>query len=102
MRHAVVLAGRCSLPAHALAMGFSLGHVILDWHAENFGPLAPAIRPTQALVLVLSASLYPLWALALVLADRGSRVALLTTFALCTRGATLPSLRRRAVVASKQ
>jgi hypothetical protein len=74
------------LPAHALAMGFSLGHVILDWHAELFGLLVPVMRPSQALVLLSGASLYPLWMLALVLAERGSRVALLATFALCTKG----------------
>jgi hypothetical protein len=74
------------LPAHALAMGFSLGHVILDWHAELFGPLVPVMRPSQALVLLSGASLYPLWMLALVMTERGSRVALLATFALCTLG----------------
>ena len=78
--------GRFWLLAHALAMGFSLGHVILDWHAELFGPLVPTMRPSQALILVLGASIYPLWAVALVLAERGSRVALLATFALCTLG----------------
>lgn len=54
-------------------------HVILDWHAGLFGPMAPVIRPVQALVLVVGASLYAAWASVLTLAGQGSRVGLVAT-----------------------
>ncbi len=74
------------LPVHTLAIAFSLGHVILDWHFDLFGPLSPTLTAYQALVLVLGATLYALWACALALAIQGSRPAMVATVMLCAVG----------------
>ncbi len=59
--------------AHALAMGFSLDHLMLDWGVDVIdGPVGAAVTPVQALVLVVGAALYAGWARALVVAGQGS------------------------------
>jgi hypothetical protein len=76
------------LPAHALAIAFSLSHLNLDWGAQLMGgPIGPAIAPVQALVLVIGSALYALWASALVIAGQGSRRAMAATLPLCAIGA---------------
>ena len=58
------------LPAHTLAIGFSLSHLILDWHLDLFGSLNPtSLSAVQAFVLVMGAVVYASWAAALVLAS---------------------------------
>lgn len=75
------------LPVHTLAIGFSLSHLILDWHLDLFDPLVPtSLSVTQALVLVLGAVVYASWAAALVLASQGSQRGLITTLVLCAVG----------------
>lgn len=78
--------GRRWLFAHTLAIQFSLGHLMLDWHLDLFGPLSPALTVAQALVLVVGATLYALWACALALAIQGGRLAMAATLALCAVG----------------
>ena len=76
------------LPAHALAIAFSLAHLMTDWGVQVIGgPIGPVIAPVQALVLVIGSALYALWASALVLAGQGSRRAMAATLALCAIGA---------------
>jgi hypothetical protein len=76
------------LPAHALAIAFSLSHLTLDWGAQIMGgPIGPVITPGQALVLVIGSGLYALWAAALVVAGQGSRRAMAATQPLCAVGA---------------
>jgi hypothetical protein len=76
------------LPAHALAIGFSLSHLTLDWGAQIIGgPIEPVIAPGQAMVLVIGSALYALWAAALVVAGQGSRRAMVATVVLCAVGA---------------
>lgn len=86
MIHSPLWLSRRWLPAHALAIGFSLGHVILDWHAGLFGPMESVMRPVQALVLVSGASLYAVWASVLTLAGQGSRVGLVATLVVSAVG----------------
>jgi hypothetical protein len=75
------------LPAHTLAIGFSLCHTILDWHLDLYGPLTPAYLSTvQASVLVLGSTVYALWATALVLASQGSRRGMLAALVLSAVG----------------
>ncbi len=64
------------LLVHTLAIQFSLDHMILDWHLDLLGPLSPTLTASQALILVLGATLYALWTCALALAIRGSRPAM--------------------------
>jgi len=76
------------LPAHALAIAFSLSHLTLDWGIGLFdGPIGPAITPVQTVVSVIGSALYALWASALVVAGQGSRRAMAATLALCATGA---------------
>lgn len=75
------------LPAHTLAIGFSLSHLILDWHLDLFGSLNPtSLSAVQAFVLVMGAVVYASWAAALVLASQGSQRGLMTTLVLCAVG----------------
>ena len=75
------------LPAHTLAIGFSLSHLILDWHLDLFGPLNPnSLSTVQAFVLVLGAVVYAAWAGALALASQGSRRGLVVTLVLSGLG----------------
>ena len=74
------------LPAHALAIVFSLGHVILDWDYSLFGPPASALTGIQVLVLMLDVAIYSLWASALVVASRGSRLGMAATMVVCAVG----------------
>ena len=88
MIHAALRPSRRWLPAHTLAIGFSLAHLTLDWGAQLIGgPIGPVIAPVQAVVLVIGSALYALWASALVVAGQGSRGAMAATLALCTIGA---------------
>ena len=81
-------AGRRWLAAHALAMGVSLAHLMLDWGIGVIdGPLGAAVTPAQVLTLVVGSVLYALWACALVLAGQGSRPAMAATLPLCAAGA---------------
>ena len=76
------------LPAHALAIGFSLSHLTLDWGAQIMGgPIGAVMTPGQVLVLVIGSGLYALWAAALVVAGQGSRRAMAATLPLCAVGA---------------
>jgi len=76
------------LPAHALAIAFSLSHLTLDWGAQIIGgPVGAVMNPVQVLVLVIGSGLYALWASALVVAAQGSRPAMATTLPLCAVGA---------------
>ena len=76
------------LPAHALAIAFSLAHLCLDWGVQVIGgPIGAVITPAQALVLVIGSALYALWASALVVAGQGSRRAMAATLPLCAIGA---------------
>jgi hypothetical protein len=76
------------LPAHALAIAFSLAHLSLDWGAQLLGgPLGAAINPVQLVVLVIGSGLYSSWASALVLAGQGRRWAMAATLPLCAIGA---------------
>jgi hypothetical protein len=69
-------------------MGFSLGHLMLDWGIDVIdGPLGAVVTPTQALVLVVGAALYAAWTSALVVAGQGSRRAMAATLPLCATGA---------------
>lgn len=75
------------LPLHTLAIGFSLSHLILDWHLNLFGPLTPtSLSGVQAFVLVIGAVVYASWAASLALASQGSRRGLITTLILCAVG----------------
>lgn len=75
------------LPVHTLAIGFSLSHLILDWHLDLFGPLNPtSLSVVQALVLVIGAVVYASWAAALALASQGSRRGLVVTIVLSALG----------------
>lgn len=75
------------LLAHTLAIGFSLSHLILDWHLDLFGPLTTtSLSGVQAVVLVVSAAVYAAWAGALALAGQGSRHGLIATLGLCALG----------------
>jgi hypothetical protein len=71
------------LLVHTLAIQFSLGHTTLDWHLGLIGPSSATLRADQALILVLGATLYALWACTLALAIQGSRAAMLATLVLC-------------------
>jgi hypothetical protein len=76
------------LPAHALAIAFSLSHLTLDWGAQIIGgPVGAVINPVQLLVMVIGSGLYGLWASALVVAAQGSRPAMAATLPLCAVGA---------------
>jgi hypothetical protein len=76
------------LPAHALAIAFSLSHLTLDWGAQIIGgPVGAVINPVQVLVLVIGSGLYALWTSALVVAAQGSRPAMAATLLLCAVGA---------------
>jgi hypothetical protein len=69
-------------------MGFSLGHLMLDWGVDVIGgPVGAVVTPTQALVLVVGAALYAAWTSALVVAGQGSRRAMAATLPLCATGA---------------
>ncbi len=70
------------LLVHTLAIQFSLAHTILDWHLGLIGPSSPTLSADQALILVLCATLYALWARALALAIQGSRLAMIATLML--------------------
>jgi hypothetical protein len=75
------------LPVHTLAIGFSLSHLILDWHLDLFGPLIPtSLSVVQAFVLVMGAVVYASWAAALAFASQGSQRGLMTTLVLCAVG----------------
>ena len=75
------------LLAHSLAIGFSLMHVILDWHLDLFGPLVKtSLSGVQALTLVWGITVYAAWEVSLVLAVLGSRRALIATIGLCALG----------------
>jgi hypothetical protein len=75
------------LLVHTLAIGFSLSHLILDWHLDLFGSLIPtSLSVVQAFVLVIGAVVYASWAAALALASQGSRRGLITTLLLCAVG----------------
>jgi hypothetical protein len=79
---------RLWLPAHTLAIAFSLSHLTLDWAAQIMGgPIGPLITPGQALVLAIASALYALWAAALVVAGQGSKRAMVATMVLCGVGA---------------
>jgi hypothetical protein len=74
------------LSAHTLAIGFSLGHLILDWHLDLFGPATTSLSTVQALILVVGAAVYALWASSLALAGQGSRRGMIATLGLCAVG----------------
>jgi hypothetical protein len=74
------------LPVHTFAIGFSLSHLILDWHFDLFGPLTTSLSTVQALVLVVGAAVYALWASSLTLASQGSRRGMIATLVLCGVG----------------
>jgi hypothetical protein len=74
------------LLANTLAIGFSLSHLILDWHLDLFGPATTYLSTAQALILVIGSAVYALWAYALALANRGSRRAMIATIGLCALG----------------
>ena len=47
------------LLAHSLAIGFSLMHVILDWHLDLFGPLVrTSLSGVQALTVACGVTVY--------------------------------------------
>lgn len=66
---------RC-LPLNALALGFSLAHVLVDWHIGLFGASTPDLSGTQAALVGLVCALYAWWAVALA-AAQGTRSGLL-------------------------
>ncbi len=74
------------LPAHTLAIGFSLMHTILDWHLDLYGSATTSLALVQALVLILGASVYALWASMLTLAGQGSRGAMFATLPISILG----------------
>jgi hypothetical protein len=82
---------RLWLPAHALAMGFSLAHMFLDFGlGVILGPpdaITAEQMPTLFIILVITAGVYGLWASALVVAVQGNRWAMAATLPLCALGA---------------
>ncbi len=67
------------LLVHALAIAFSLSHVILDWWAGLLAPPGDTMSGKGMLLLGLSVAIYALWAYALALASHGSRWWLVVT-----------------------
>jgi hypothetical protein len=67
------------LLAHTLAIGFSLAHMILDWHLDLFGASETSLSLAQAATLLIGSTLYAFWAMALTLAGQGNRRAMPVT-----------------------
>jgi hypothetical protein len=60
--------------------------MILDWHLDLFGPTSSVLTAAQAVVLVLGATIYALWASAFVVASGGNKLGMAATLMLCAIG----------------
>ncbi|MAG36924.1 MAG: hypothetical protein CL878_11875 [Dehalococcoidia bacterium] len=58
---------------NALALAFSLAHLLLDWHVGVFGASSDSVSVLQGGLLVLIAAVYAWWGLSLATAGRGQR-----------------------------
>ena len=79
---------RC-LVLNALALAFSLAHLLVDWHIGLFGASSQAVSGSQAALLWLASFLYAGWGLGLAAAARGARAGLLSLVTLSAGWAAL-------------
>lgn len=68
-----MILGRGWLPLSAASLGFSLFHVLVDWHIGLFGATSQVLSAPQAALAWVTAALYGWWGWSLANAAAGRR-----------------------------